>query len=80
MNPTFDIFISYRRKDSDGKVSGRDIAARIKNAFEDRGYDVFFDLDNIQDRFFDDRIIPAIRTCKVFFLLNMTLVVSLEMD
>lgn len=45
MNPTFDIFISYRRKDSDGKVSGRDIAARIKNAFEDRGYDVFFDLD-----------------------------------
>ena len=72
MNPTFDIFISYRRKDSDGKVSGRDIAARIKNAFEDRGYDVFFDLDNIQDGFFDDRIIPAIRTCKVFILILST--------
>ena len=37
MKPTFDIFISYRRKDSDGKVSGRDIAARIKNAYENRG-------------------------------------------
>ena len=72
MSPTFDIFISYRRKDSDGKVSGRDIAARIKNAFEDRGYDVFFDLENIQDGFFDEIIIPAIRTCKVFILILST--------
>ena len=35
MNPTCDIFISYPRKDSESKVSGRDIAARIKKAFED---------------------------------------------
>lgn len=72
MKTTFDIFISYRRKDSDGKVSGRDIAARIKNAYENRGYNVFFDLDNIQDGFFDEIIIPAIRSCKVFILILST--------
>ena len=68
MKPTFDIFISYRRKDSDGKVSGRDIAARIKNAYENWGYDVFFDLDNIQDGFFDEIIIPAIRNNNSFWI------------
>lgn len=36
MKKHFDIFISYRRKDSEGKVSGRDIAARIKSAFENK--------------------------------------------
>lgn len=72
MKKHYDIFISYRRKDSEGKVSGRDIADRIKNAFENRGYEVFFDLDNIQDGYFDDIIIPAIRTCKVFILILST--------
>lgn len=36
MKKHFDIFISYRRKDSKGRVSGSDIAARIKSAFENR--------------------------------------------
>ena len=39
----YDIFISYRRVDSLGKVSGRDIARTLQKELQIRGYNVFFD-------------------------------------
>lgn len=68
MNEQYQIFISYRRRDSEGKISGRDIAARIKEELTHRGYKVFFDFDNITDGEFEEKIIPAVRHSAVFIL------------
>lgn len=68
---TYDIFISYRRTDNEGKTSGRDIARSIKKELELRGYKVFFDYSECTDGEFENAIIPAIRECK-FFLLILT--------
>ncbi len=62
----YDIFISYRRVDSNGRTSGRDIARTIKLEFEKREYKVFFDYSEIKDNEFENVIIPAVRVSKVF--------------
>ena len=64
----FDIFISYRRIDENGNISGRDIARTIKKEFQLRGYNAFFDYSEIQDNAFEDTILPAIKTSKIFLL------------
>lgn len=64
----FDIFISYRRIDEKGNISGRDIARTIKKEFQLRGYNAFFDYSEIQDNAFEDTILPAIKTSKIFLL------------
>ena len=62
----YDIFISYRRVDSEGRTSGRDIARTIKLELEKRGFKVFFDYSEIKDNAFENIILPAVRNSKVF--------------
>lgn len=68
MKKKYDIFISYRRIDSEGKTSGRDIARTIKLELEKRGFNVFFDYSEIKDSVFESIIIPAVRQSKYFIL------------
>lgn len=62
----YDIFISYRRVDSEGRTSGRDIARTIKLELEKRGFKVFFDYSEIKDNAFENIILPAVRNSKIF--------------
>lgn len=64
----FDIFISYRRVDENGNISGRDIARTIQKELQLKHYRVFFDYSDIRDNAFDDTILPAIKTSKIFLL------------
>lgn len=66
----YDIFISYRRKESSGR-SNVPMARTFKLEFERRGYKVFFDYSECTDNYFSDTILPAIRTCD-FFVLVLT--------
>ncbi len=68
-NYKYDIFISYRRLDSNGKISGRDKAHLLQLKLQLKGYDVFFDYSEIKDNQFEQTILPAIRNCDVFILL-----------
>lgn len=63
-----DIFISYRRLDEQGNISGRDQARLIAKQLQLEGYRVFFDYSEIHDDEFDKAIIPAVENCKVFIL------------
>lgn len=69
MAKTYDIFISYRRLDNEGRTGGRDIARTLKLEFEKRKYKVFFDYSEIKDEEFESKIIPAIRKSKFFILI-----------
>ena len=64
----YDIFISYRRKDENGKEWGTSIARNILQALEDRGYKgrVFFDHNKIGPEDFEKKILGAIKQAKVF--------------
>lgn len=62
----YDIFISYRRVDSEGRTSGRDIARTIMLELKMRGFKVFFDYSEIKDNAFENIILPAVRNSKVF--------------
>ena len=64
----YEIFISYRRKDREGKEWGTSIARNIQQALEYRGYKgrVFFDHDEIGPEDFELKILGAIKQCKVF--------------
>lgn len=68
MGNAYDIFISYRRYDSGGNVSGRDIARTIKLEFRLRGYKVFFDYSDIKDENFVRTIDKAIQKSKILLL------------
>lgn len=67
-NRQYDIFISYRRLDEQGNISGRDQARLIAKQLELEGYHPFFDYSEIKDNEFDKVIIPAVENCKVFIL------------
>jgi hypothetical protein len=64
----YDIFISYRRVDSEGRTSGRDIARTLQKELTIRGYSVFFDYSEIKDEEFESVILPAVQSSKVFLL------------
>lgn len=64
----YEIFISYRRTDSDGNISGRDIARLLSKEFKLYGYKTFFDYSELNDCDFAETIIPAVRKCKIFIL------------
>ena len=64
----YDIFISYRRFDSEGRTSGRDIARTLQKELTIRGYTVFFDYGEIKDEEFESVILPAVQSSKVFLL------------
>ncbi len=68
MGSGYDIFISYRRLDSEGRTSGRDIARTLQKELTIRGYTVFFDYSEIKDEEFESVILPAIQSSKVFLL------------
>ena len=67
-NKEFDVFISYRRTDSEGKISGTYIARTISQALKLRNYKVFFDYSECTDGEFEKTIIPAIRSSKIFLI------------
>lgn len=64
------IFISYRRRDLSGNISGTDIARTIKQHLEISGYKnrVFFDYSELSDDEFEHKILREIERCKVFVL------------
>lgn len=64
----YDIFLSYRRLDSEGRISGRDVARILQKEFTLYGYEVFFDYSEIKDNEFENTIIPAIHNSKVYIL------------
>lgn len=68
MKQSYEIFISYRRYDEQGNVSGRDQARLISKQLQLMGYHTFFDYSEIKDDEFDKIIIPAVENCKVFIL------------
>ena len=59
----YDIFISYRRKDA-----GSGVAGELQAKFENLGYKVFLDVDEIGSGQFPDQIKHAIEECKDFLL------------
>lgn len=65
----YDIFISYRRLNSKQQVEGRDIARLLVKELKLYGFRVFYDYIEIKDNNFDETILPAIKSCKVFILL-----------
>ena len=67
-NRQYDIFISYRRLDEQGNISGRDQARLIAKQLELDGYHPFFDYSEIKDNEFDKVIIPAVENSRVFIL------------
>lgn len=67
-NRQYDIFVSYRRLDAKGNISGRDQARLIAKQLELKGYKSFFDYSEIKDKEFDRTIIPAVESCKIFIL------------
>ena len=68
MKQHYDIFISYRRLDEQGNISGRDQAHLIAKQLELVGYHPFFDYSEITDDVFAEVILPAVKTSKVFIL------------
>ena len=67
-NTKYDIFISYRRKDTKGEVSGTHIARNIQQRLLLKGYSVFFDFSEIKANKFEDTILPALINSKALLL------------
>ncbi|MBR3892921.1 MAG: TIR domain-containing protein [Alistipes sp.] len=59
----YDIFISYRRED------GNAFARQMQLKLENFGYKVFLDVEELKDGIFDQRIIDAIVSARVFIAL-----------
>lgn len=66
MAKKYDVFISYRRLDEQGNISGRDQAHLIAKQLELVGYHPFFDYSEIADNEFAEVILPAVKSSKVF--------------
>jgi len=65
----YDIFISYRRTNSDGTNIGTQLARTLQKEFERRRYKVFFDYSDCKDEDFVKTIFPAIEASKIFIFL-----------
>ncbi len=73
----YDIFISYRRRDNNGQMTGRDLARSIykelqlqlrqKKGFSQ--YKIFFDYSECTDGEFENKILNAVKSSKYFLLL-----------
>lgn len=59
----YDIFISYRRED------GKEFARQLQLKLQNLGYEAFLDVEELKDGVFDQRIIDAIESSKVFLAL-----------
>lgn len=69
MEKKYDVFISYRRKDSEGDVAGRDIARSIHLYLQTKHICSFFDYSECTDGEFEEVIIPAVRMSHYFFII-----------
>ena len=69
MNNSYDIYICYRRFDSDGRATGRDLAQNLKHELEQRGFRIFFVEDRINEQMNPQLILSAISHSKNFLLL-----------
>lgn len=71
MEPKYDIFISYRRKDRFNRTTGTAYARNIQQTLESNGYKgrVFFDHNDIKPGDFEKIILSAIRSAKIFILI-----------
>ena len=69
MNNSYDIYICYRRFDSDGRTIGRDLAQNLKFELEQRGFRIFFVEDRIIEQMNPQLILSAISHSKNFLLL-----------
>ncbi len=71
MEPKYDIFISYRRRDRFNRTIGTAYARNIQQTLEANGYQgrVFFDHNNMEPEDFEKIILSAIRCAKVFILI-----------
>lgn len=70
MEPKYDIFISYRRKDRFNRTTGTAYARNIQQTLESNGYKgrVFFDHNDMKPGDFEKIILSAIRSAKIFIL------------
>ena len=69
MNMTYDIYICYRRGDTDGRADGRDIALPLKHSLEQRGFRVFLNYDEHTELLHLQVIQSAISHSRNFVLL-----------
>lgn len=69
MENKYDIFICYRRFDSDGRAIGRDLVQNLKFELEQRGFRIFFVEDRIIEQMNPQLILSAISHSKNFILL-----------
>ena len=71
MNNSYDIYICYRRFDSDGRATGRDLAQNLKHELEQRGFRIFFVEDRINEQMNPQLILSAISHSKNFLLFRI---------
>lgn len=69
MNNSYDIYICYRRFDSDGRATGRDLAQNLKYELEQRGFRIFFVEDRIIEQMNPQLILSSIYHSRNFILL-----------
>ena len=65
----YDIYICYRRFDSDGRATGRDLAQNLKHELEQRGFRIFFVEDRIIEQMNPQLILSVVSNSKNFILL-----------
>lgn len=66
----YDIFISYRRDD------GQQYARLIEKELKSRGYNVFLDYEELDKGLFDEKIVGAIASAKIFLMVLTPLYLS----
>lgn len=66
----YDIFISYRRDD------GQQYARLIEKELKSRGYNVFLDYEELDKGLFDEKIVGAIASSKIFLIVLTPLYLS----
>ena len=69
MNMNYDVFICYRRVDSDGGTKGKDIARSLQYSLEQRGFRVFSNFDEHTELSYLQIIQSAISHSRNFVLL-----------
>lgn len=66
----YDIFISYRRDD------GQQHARLIEKELKSRGYNVFLDYEELDKGLFDEKIVGAVSSAKIFLMVLTPLYLS----
>ena len=75
MDNNYDIFICYRRVDSDGGTNGRNIARTLQLSLEHRGFRVFPNYDEHSELSYRQVIQLAISHSRNFVLILTNLII-----